>query len=387
MFNMRAAYLARFASAALRWASRFLPGMGGSPESLHCMGALRHAEQEPAVLSKPFVFDRPLQSELRDAGIDFLRRVIAPWQSELGLRTALDMGCGVGYFSSMLRDLGLQVTGTDARAENIAEARSRNPDIDFRVADAEDSSLAVLGTFDLVVCFGLLYHLENPFRAVRNLRALTGKLLILQSMSVPDEQPLFFLLDEPEGADQSLHAVSCYPSEGAMVKMSYRAGFPHVYRFRELPNHEDFRTSVSRARVRTVIAASLLALHSPLITVAPEPKPSLDLWTTDPTGITRVLRRLRGNLKRSRSSLCSPFPRISADTLRRSSAMPSRVGRASRRGLKYLFLALKKARLKLPANSAFVIFRKLRATNSARRCSTTYSGKPSNMRPLRCWGT
>ena len=85
-------------------------------------------------MSKPLVFDRPWQSELRHAEMDFLRRVIAPWQSELGLRTALDMGCGVGYFSAMLQGLGLQVTATDARSENIAEARKRHPGIDFRVA-------------------------------------------------------------------------------------------------------------------------------------------------------------------------------------------------------------------------------------------------------------
>jgi SAM-dependent methyltransferase len=252
-------------------------------------------------LSKPFVFDLPLQSEAREAKIEFLRRVFAPWKSELHLCTALDLGCGVGHFSKMLQDLGLQVTAVDARAENIAEARSRHPGIDFHVADAEDASLTTLGTFDLVLCIGLLYHLENPLRAVRNLRALTGKLLLLENMSVPDEQPFFFLLDEPEGEDQSLGAVSCYPSEGAMIKMSYRAGFPHVYRFRELPDHEDFRTTVGRTRARTVIAASVPELNSPLLSVASEPMPSRDLWTTDPTGITKMLRRLRRNLKRSRS--------------------------------------------------------------------------------------
>jgi hypothetical protein len=120
-------------------------------------------------------------------------------------------------------------------------------------------------------------------------------------MSIPDEQPFFFLLDEPEGEDQSLRAVSCYPSEGAMIKMSHRAGFPHVYRFRELPDHEDFRTTVGRTRARTVIAASVPTLNSPLLSVASEPMPSRDLWTTDPTGITKMLRRLRRNLKRSRS--------------------------------------------------------------------------------------
>ena len=119
-----------------------------------------------------------MQSETRDARMEFLRRVIPPWQPLLGLHTALDLGCGVGYFSTMLRDLGLSVTAADARPKNIAEARSRHPGIDFRVADAEDASLASLGTFDLVVCFGLLYHLENPLRAMRNLRALTGKILV-----------------------------------------------------------------------------------------------------------------------------------------------------------------------------------------------------------------
>jgi SAM-dependent methyltransferase len=250
-----------------------------------------------ARLSKPFVFDLPLQSEAREAKIDFLRRVIAPWKSELGLRTALDLGCGVGYYSSLLQDLGLQVTAADARAENIVEARSRFAGIDFRVADAEDASLAGLGTFDLVLCFGLLYHLENPMRAIRNLRALTGKLLLLESMAVDEEQPFFLLLDEPEGKDQSLCAVSCYPSEGAMIKMAYRASFPHVYRFRELPDHDDFRAATGRTRARTVIAASLLPLSSLLIDIAPEPKPSRDYWTTDPTGITKVLRRLRRNVK------------------------------------------------------------------------------------------
>jgi hypothetical protein len=43
-----------------------------------------------------------------------------------------------------------------------------------------------------------------------------------------------------------------------------------------------------------------MPLNSPLLEIAAEPKPSGDLWTTDPTGITKALRRLRRNLKHSR---------------------------------------------------------------------------------------
>jgi SAM-dependent methyltransferase len=250
-------------------------------------------------LAKQFIFDQSIQSELRDAKGEFLRRVITPWKSAAGLQTAFDTGCGVGYFSGVLQDLGLRVSAADGRADNVTEARARYPQVDFHVADAEDPLPSDIGTFDLVLCFGLLYHLENPLRAMRNLRTLTGKVLLLESLCLPDDQPFLLLLDEPLGEDQSLRAVSCYPSEGAMVKMAYRAGFPYVYQFRELPDHEHFRPAVGRSRMRTVLAASLSPLDSALIVPVPEPTPSGDLWTTDPTGAVKMARKLRRYFKRS----------------------------------------------------------------------------------------
>lgn len=60
-----------------------------------------------------------------------------------------------------------------------------------------------LGEFDLVLCFGLLYHLENPLLAVRHLRSLTEKCLLLESMCVPDNKPSMLLKEEPSEFDQS----------------------------------------------------------------------------------------------------------------------------------------------------------------------------------------
>ena len=62
-----------------------------------------------------------------------------------------------------------------------------HPNIPFETRDIEDSSVAQLGPFDLVLCFGLLYHLESPLRAIRHLRKLTGKVLLLESMCIPSE--------------------------------------------------------------------------------------------------------------------------------------------------------------------------------------------------------
>lgn len=254
-------------------------------------------------MAKPFIFDRPGQAAFMSARREFLGRFLPRWKEEFGLRTALDVGCGVGYFAASLRDMGFEVTAVDAREDNIAEARRRHPRVDFRVADVEDSQIANLGRFDLVLSFGLLYHLENPLRAMRSLHALAAKLLLVESICLPQETPLLLICDEPTGEDQSLRAVSCYPSEGALIKMAFLAGFPRVYRFLELPEHDNFQRVVGLDRIRTMMAAAAFDLDSPLLGPAVEPvvAASDDLWATDPTGVTKLLRRLSRGLRYTKS--------------------------------------------------------------------------------------
>src|SRR6267142_1936207 len=128
----------------------------------------------------------------------------------------------------MLAECGLNVCGFDGRAENVAEACRRFPRIPFAEADLQDRAIRELGTFDFVLCFGLLYHLENPVLAIRNLRALTEKCLLLESMCLPEQQSTMLLREEPRQEDQSLTNMACYPSERSLVKILYRAGFPAI---------------------------------------------------------------------------------------------------------------------------------------------------------------
>jgi SAM-dependent methyltransferase len=111
--------------------------------------------------------------------------VLKKLQPAQNLATA---GCGVGFFAQILAEAGLNVCGFDGRAENVAEARRRYPEIPFEQADVQDRRILELGQFDLVLCFGLLCHLENPMLAIRHLRALAGKFLLVESMCLPDDQ-------------------------------------------------------------------------------------------------------------------------------------------------------------------------------------------------------
>ena len=223
-------------------------------------------------------FDQPHYRKLIEARSETIRRVVEKLKPLLELRTAVDAGCGVGFFAQTLAEIGLAVRGFDGRGENVAEARRRFPEIAFEKGDVENPEIARLGQFDLVLSFGLLYHVENPLLAVRNLRALTGQCLFLESMCVPGERSEFLLREEPRVEDQSLTDLACYPSESGLVKMLYRTGFTAVYRVAPLPNHEDYRETAEHARRRTVLLASMKPIDVAGFRLMPEPREERDPW-------------------------------------------------------------------------------------------------------------
>ena len=243
-------------------------------------------------------FDQRHYLELIRARGETVRRVVAELKPALNLANALDVGCGVGFFAQDLHNCGLYVRAFDGRLENIIEARNRFPEIPFAQADIQDPDIVRLGEFDLVLCFGLLYHLENPMLAIRHLRALTRKGLLLESMCVPGSGPGMVLRDEPSQDDQSLTEIALYPSEGCLVKMLYRAGFGDVYRVAALPDHDDFRETPEHARRRTVLFASDIPVQLQGLERIVEPREDHDPWARNDAISSAPTVRIRRFLAR-----------------------------------------------------------------------------------------
>jgi SAM-dependent methyltransferase len=202
---------------------------------------------------------------------EFTKEFLADFRKQEPLESAADVGCGVGHFSQFLSELGLQVVAMDGRQENVDEGARRCPGITFLVRDVEDQTLPQVGTFDLVLCFGLLYHLENPFRAIRNLYSMTAKVLLVEAMCVPGKESSLELMDEYQVEDQALNYVAFYPTESCIIKMLYRAGFPFVYRFRVLPANEHLKTTLWKRKARTILVASKVELAVRNLMLAKEP--------------------------------------------------------------------------------------------------------------------
>jgi FkbM family methyltransferase len=227
---------------------------------------------------KQTIFDQDRYLRHIQARGQSIREVVGTLQPLLGLATALDAGCGLGFFAQILKECGLDVRAFDGREANVAEARQRYPGISFDQGDVQDPRIARFGASDLVLCFGLLYHLESPLLAIRNLRELTGKALLLESMCLPEERPWMLLREEPSLDDQSLTDVAFYATEGCLAKMMYRAGFACVYRLVRLPDHDDFKDTPDHRRRRTVLLATTAPVEIPGFVLFPEPMETADPW-------------------------------------------------------------------------------------------------------------
>jgi SAM-dependent methyltransferase len=99
-------------------------------------------------------------------------------------RRVLDAGCGVGYGSALLARAGAsEVVGVDVAGDIVSAAAEEMPaGVTLEVGDVTDLDHEE-GRFDLVVCFEVIEHLQNPARAVEEFRRVLapGGLLVISS--------------------------------------------------------------------------------------------------------------------------------------------------------------------------------------------------------------
>lgn len=119
---------------------------------------------EDGDFSRANVLDRPMLARVRMGDFE----------------CALDVGCGEGRFSRMLRGIGVQTVGIDPTEILIQEARRRDPDGDYQLGSAEDLRFSN-NTFDLVVSYLTLIDIPDVARAIAEMTRVLktgGRLLI-----------------------------------------------------------------------------------------------------------------------------------------------------------------------------------------------------------------
>jgi tRNA (mo5U34)-methyltransferase len=105
---------------------------------------------------------------------------------------ALDVGCNAGFYSFALAQLGADVLAIDADDHYLRQARwaADHVDVGGRVT-FERMQVYDLGRleerFDLVLFLGVLYHLRHPLLALDLIAEKTRRLLVVQTLTTPDD--------------------------------------------------------------------------------------------------------------------------------------------------------------------------------------------------------
>jgi tRNA (mo5U34)-methyltransferase len=174
--------------------------------------------------------------------------------------TAVDLACHQGWFSMHLARRNFRsILGVDGRDEHLADARLMADVLGVRTfqtrkLDLEEARAADVGVHDVTLMLGLLYHLENPVRVLRLARAVTRKVMLIESQVVPHMSGIvdwgswrfqrhmvgaFGIIDETEethASEASVHGICLAPSIETLEWLLRRVGFKRVERLMPPPD-------------------------------------------------------------------------------------------------------------------------------------------------------
>lgn len=156
-------------------------------------------------------------------------------------KTVLEIGAGIGDHTYYLLIKGAKVTSTDARKELVDKIKSRL-EVEAFVLDVEKDLdvLQKLPKFDIIYCYGLLYHIGNPSEFIASLKGKSD-LLLLETCVSSDHRPedSHIVVENPLDPTQASSGKGCRPSRKWLAK-EIQKSFEHVYFPTSQPDHEQF---------------------------------------------------------------------------------------------------------------------------------------------------
>jgi 2-polyprenyl-3-methyl-5-hydroxy-6-metoxy-1,4-benzoquinol methylase len=138
----------------------------------------------------------------------------------------LDIACNEGYYGMEVSRRGARrVVSFDARAVNIEKAEfikrqlglSR---ISFQQLDLLQLTPERFGAFDLTLCLGLLYHLDNPMDAIRRVRAVTKELCVIDTQVLHKSAPVVTAWITDDNLIETENVIGIIKEPDAMVNPS-----------------------------------------------------------------------------------------------------------------------------------------------------------------------
>jgi tRNA (mo5U34)-methyltransferase len=175
-------------------------------------------------------------------------------------KRVLDLGCNAGFWALAAVEAGCDyVRGIDGRAMHVAQAnlvfdvkgveRERYDFVEGNVFE-----VAWGDGFDIVLCLGLLYHVNRPVELLERIARANTDLLVVDTAIVPgDESALYMLREDVEDPRSAVRSgLVLVPTASAVIEMLRSCGYHGVMlhpSFDDYTAADDFRDGKRRAFV------------------------------------------------------------------------------------------------------------------------------------------
>jgi len=186
-------------------------------------------------------------------------------------KRVLEVGAGIGDHTLFYLYRCCEVLPTDGRAENVDFIRNRLG-IRAEVLDVQSHPEAILalGHFDILHCYGFLYHISNPEDFLQHAARIAQSIFLETCVSYGSAAEVNPVAEQSSNPSQALHGRGCRPTR-AWVFQTLKKHYEFVYCPKTQPRHEEFpldwdKAPASNDRLtRAVFIASHAEIGNPLL--------------------------------------------------------------------------------------------------------------------------
>lgn len=190
---------------------------------------------------------------------------------DLSKKKVIEFGAGIGDHTFFYLIKNCHVLPTDARSELVEFIKNRYG-IEAKLFNAETDLIKIntLGHFDIIHCYGLLYHLRKPAEFIEAVSSI-GNTLLLETCVSPDQLPLDIYLTEEckKNPTQAFSGFGCRPSR-KWIESELKKHFKNIYYPRTQPKHIEFpvdwRSTPKDGLIRSIFIASHSEIWNPNLT-------------------------------------------------------------------------------------------------------------------------